>query len=143
VRLFVERLRYPISLPNQFSGEPLMVELKGALDVATVASAAADLIDDPADRARRAARLRATMPRPGAAERLVRRVYEDLGWQLPEAPPSTAPLAAGRTVTAPRREAGGLGGRTSGGRRGTRKRGPGALLGALGSRGRGRWGGRP
>jgi hypothetical protein len=96
VRLFVQRLRYPVSLPNQLTGEPLMVELQGALDVATVASAAADLIDDPADRARRAARLRASMPRPGAAERLVRRVYEDLGWQLPEAPPSTAPLAAGR-----------------------------------------------
>ena len=87
VRLFVERLRYPVSLPNQFSGEPLMVELKGLVDVAGVAAAVAALVDDPADRARRVARLQATMPRPGAAARLVRRVYEELGWALP-VPPS-------------------------------------------------------
>ena len=85
VRLFVERLRYPVSLPNQFSGEPLMVELKGLVDVSGVAAAVAGLVDDPADRARRVARLQATMPRPGAAERLVRRVYEELGWALPVA----------------------------------------------------------
>ncbi len=92
VRLFVQRLRYPISLPNQLSREPLMVEVQGILDVATVAAAAGALIDDPADRDRRRARLLAVMPRPGAAERLVRRVYEELGWSLPE-PCSPAPDA--------------------------------------------------
>lgn len=82
VRLFVERLDYPVSLPNQFSGEPLMVEVTGVVDVAGVAAAVARLVDDADDHARRTARLRATMPRPGAAERLVRRVYELRGWPL-------------------------------------------------------------
>ncbi len=95
VRLFVERLRYPVSLPNQFSGEALMVELKGVVDVAGVAAAVAGLVDDPADRARRVARMRATMPRPGAAERLVRRVYEELGWALPGAPATPTGAHAG------------------------------------------------
>jgi hypothetical protein len=97
VRLFVERLRYPISLPNQFSGEPLMVELKGVIDVEGVAGAVRALLDDPADRARRAERLRATMPRAGAAERLVRRVYQEAGWPAPPGavvPPADAPAPA-------------------------------------------------
>lgn len=74
VRLFVERLRYPVSLPNQFSGESLMVEVKGVIDPDGVAAHVATLIDDPEDRAHRRARLLATMPRPGAADRLVERV---------------------------------------------------------------------
>jgi hypothetical protein len=78
VRLFVERLDYPVSLPNQFTGEPLMVEVTGVVDVPGVAAAVARLVDDVDDRQRRAARLRATMPGPGAADRLVRRVYEVL-----------------------------------------------------------------
>lgn len=90
VRLFVERLDYPVSLPNQFTGEPLMVELAGVVDVGGVADAVAGLVDDPAERERRSARLRASMPRPGAAERLVRRVYELRGWPLPAAPPAQA-----------------------------------------------------
>ncbi len=74
VRLFVERLRYPVSLPNQFSGEPLMDEIKGVIDPDAVAARLAALIDDPDERARRRERLHATMPRPGAADRLVARV---------------------------------------------------------------------
>jgi lipid-A-disaccharide synthase len=74
VRLFVERLRYPVSLPNQFAGEALMVEVKGVIDPDGVAARVAALLDDPEDRARRRARLLATMPRPGAADRLVARV---------------------------------------------------------------------
>jgi hypothetical protein len=89
VRLFVERLRYPVSLPNQFSGESLMIELKGVVDVAGVAQAVRALLDDPADRQRRAGRLAATMPEPGAAERLVRRLYEEAGWPPPPAPVAT------------------------------------------------------
>ncbi len=84
VRLFVERLRYPVSLPNQLTGEPLMVEVKGQVSVQGVAAAVAQLLDDPAERARRSARLAATMPARGAAERLVRRTYDTLGWRLPE-----------------------------------------------------------
>ncbi len=94
VRLFVERLDYPVSLPNQFTGEPLMVELAGVVDVAGVAAAVAGLVDDPLDRERRSARLRETMPRPGAAERLVRRVYELRGWTLPSKAPPVPPTAA-------------------------------------------------
>lgn len=74
VRLFVERLRYPVSLPNRFSGESLMEEVKGVIDPDLVAARAAALIDDPAERARRRDRLKATMPPPGAAARLVDRV---------------------------------------------------------------------
>ena len=87
VRLFVERLRYPVSLPNQLSGEDLMVEVKGVVDVASVSAAVSELLDDPTERSRRGARLRATMPSRGAAERLVRRVYEELGWELPAGGP--------------------------------------------------------
>ena len=74
VKLFVERLRYPVSLPNQFAGEDLMVEVKGVIDPDGVAARVAALLDDPEDRARRRARLMATMPKPGAADRLVARV---------------------------------------------------------------------
>ncbi len=101
VRLFVERLDYPVSLPNQFSGEPLMVEVTGVVDVAGVAAAVARLVDDADDRSRRAARLRETMPRPGAAERLVRRVYELREWPLAAAAgaadAASAAAAAGAT----------------------------------------------
>jgi hypothetical protein len=83
VRLFVERLRYPVSLPNQFSGEALMTEIKGVIDVRGVARATAAILDDPEDRRRRSERLAATMPGPGAAERLVRRIYEEAGWPPP------------------------------------------------------------
>jgi hypothetical protein len=76
VRLFVERLRYPVSLPNQFSGEALMDEIKGQIDPVTVAERLAALIDDPVERARRRSRLLATMPSPGAADRLVARLRE-------------------------------------------------------------------
>lgn len=84
VRLFVERLRYPVSLPNQLTGESLMVEVKGQVSVPGVAAAVAQLLDDREERARRSARLVASMPARGAAERLVRRVCDTLGWALPE-----------------------------------------------------------
>jgi lipid-A-disaccharide synthase len=74
VRLFVERLDVPVALPNRFSGEPLMVEVKGVVDPEGVAARVAALVDDPDDRAHRRARLLATMPQPGAADRLVERV---------------------------------------------------------------------
>jgi len=84
VRLFVERLRVPVSLPNRFSGEPLMVELTGHIDPDAVAARMAALLDDPADLARRRARLEATMPAPGAADRLVARLRE----LVPVGPPA-------------------------------------------------------
>lgn len=77
VRLFVERLAYPVSLPNQFSGEELMTEIKGELTPAQVAGAAAALLEDAGELARRRERMAATMPGPGAAARLVERVLGD------------------------------------------------------------------
>lgn len=77
VKLFVEGLNAPISLPNRFSGEELMLELKGRLSVEQVAAQAERLLNDPDDLARRRRRLGATMPQPGAAERLVRSILED------------------------------------------------------------------
>jgi hypothetical protein len=76
VRLFVERLRLPVSLPNRFSGEDLMVEVKGRVDADGVAARMAALLDDPVERGRRRERLLATMPAPGAADRLVARLRE-------------------------------------------------------------------
>lgn len=76
VRLFVERLRMPVSLPNRISGEPLMLEVTGRIDPDDVAARLGDLLADPADRARRRARLAATMPGPGAARALVARLRE-------------------------------------------------------------------
>lgn len=74
VRLFVQGMNYPVSLPNQFSGEALMDEIKGIVDPDTVAARVATLLDDPEERARRRERLRATMPGPGAADALVARL---------------------------------------------------------------------
>lgn len=88
VRLFVEGLRHPVSLPNRLSGEPLFEELTGILTFDQVAEAASSLLADPAELARRRARLESTMPRAGAAAALVERVLDDLG-----VPPATPPAA--------------------------------------------------
>ncbi len=76
VRTFVQRLRYPVSLPNQLSGEALMEEVKGIVSPDGVAERAAALLDDPMELGRRRERLLATMPAPGAADRLVARLIE-------------------------------------------------------------------
>ena len=78
VKLFVEGLNIPVSLPNRFSGEDLMVEIKGSVSVEQIAGEAKTLLDDPAELARRRKRLLATMPQPGAAERLVKAIFADL-----------------------------------------------------------------
>ncbi len=74
VKTFVERLNYPVSLPNQFSGERLMTEVKGIVTPEQVASELLALLADKAELERRSARLLETMPRPGAAARLVSEV---------------------------------------------------------------------
>lgn len=71
VRLFVSGLKVPVSLPNRLSGEALMTELSGVVDPDRVASAAEAMLSDGADLDRRRSRLRATMPRRGAAASLV------------------------------------------------------------------------
>lgn len=78
VRLFVERLAYPVSLPNQFTGEQLMTELTGILTPELVADALLGTLADAEGRRRRSERLLEAMPRPGAAARLVAAVLEDL-----------------------------------------------------------------
>ena len=64
----------PVSLPNNLSGEKLMVELKGVLTLDGVLHETLALLEDKTDLTRRRERLLATMPRPGAARKLVSRV---------------------------------------------------------------------
>lgn len=64
----------PVSLPNNLSGEKLMLELKGTLTLSGVLRETLALLENDKDLERRRARLLTTMPRPGAAERLVSRL---------------------------------------------------------------------
>lgn len=93
VKLFVERLSYPVSLPNQLSGEELMVEVRGEIDPTGVAERAGQLLSNEAELTRRRERLRATMPRPGAAARIVDRI---LGRDRETFEVAPAEAAAGR-----------------------------------------------
>lgn len=70
--------RLPVALPNVLSGESLMLELKGSIHPERVVEAARSLLDAPEDLSRRRARLLETMPKPGAAERLVTRILGDV-----------------------------------------------------------------
>ena len=97
VRLFVEGLRMPVSLPNRFSGEPLMDEVTGRIEPGAVAERLVRLLDDPDERARRRARLLATMPAPGAADRLVARLRE----LLPGDAPAVVPAGLDGTASGP------------------------------------------
>ena len=66
----------PVSLPNNLSGETLMVELKGTLTLQGVLREVLRLLEDEAERDRRRMRLLGTMPKPGAAAKLVTRLLE-------------------------------------------------------------------
>src|SRR5690606_15482608 len=57
VKLFVNHLNYPVSLPNQFSGETLMTEAKGILTPEQVTGLLQAELADPAALARRSQRL--------------------------------------------------------------------------------------
>ena len=85
VKLFVEGLDVPVSLPNRIAGEELMVELKGRIGPELVAERALALLADPDDLSRRRRRLAETMPRPGAARALVELVLERSGLGAPAA----------------------------------------------------------
>ncbi len=76
VRLAAPHL--PVSLPNSLSGEELMVELKGKVKLEQVLTEAEKLLEAPEERARRKERLRATMPEPGAARRLVESILAEV-----------------------------------------------------------------
>ncbi len=84
VRLWVEGLSVPVSLPNRFTGEDLMLELSGRLDPDAVADRTLTLWRDASDRERRRQRLQTTMPRPGAAAALLDAIGADLGTDLGE-----------------------------------------------------------
>jgi hypothetical protein len=75
----VEGLKVPVSLPNRFSGEDLMLEVKGKVSVEGIGNEVLKLLQSP-DLKQRRARLLETMPQPGAAERLVKSVLSDVGW---------------------------------------------------------------
>jgi hypothetical protein len=137
VRLFVERLAYPVSLPNQLSGEELMVELRGRIDPLGVAEPALALLDDPAELARRRERLGATMPRPGAAALVVDRVLATLphppargaaangptdgaGDRIEGAPAANGPADGGKPEDAPARAGRATSGPADGGSLGDR-----------------------
>lgn len=79
VKLFVEGLNVPVSLPNRIAGEELMVELRGKVQPSTVADRALALLGNPQDLERRRNRLRVAMPKPGAAAALVNHVVEHAG----------------------------------------------------------------
>ena len=70
---------FPVALPNLLSGEDLMVEMKGKIVLEEVVGKAVGLLTDPEERARRRSRLLETMPPPGAAARLVKRVLLECG----------------------------------------------------------------
>lgn len=78
VKLFVEGLNIPVSLPNRFSDEDLMLEIKGNVSVAQIAETAKTLLASPDDLAKRRQRLKETMPQAGAAERLIKAIFADL-----------------------------------------------------------------
>jgi lipid-A-disaccharide synthase len=77
VKLFVEGLKLPVSLPNRFSGEDLMVEIKCKVSVEGIAQEVLALLQSP-DLHKRKQRLLETMPQPGAAQRLVKSVLSDI-----------------------------------------------------------------
>lgn len=70
--------RLPVSLPNSMTGEDLMVELKGIINPTQVAAHAAELLNNPAELARRRKRLAATMPPPDAAKTLLDAILKEL-----------------------------------------------------------------
>ena len=66
------------SLPNRLSGEEIMLEFKKIIVVDEVVGAAQQLLDDEGARRYRQERLAATMPHPGAAQRLLAKVLRDI-----------------------------------------------------------------
>lgn len=90
VKLFVEGMKRPFSLPNRFSGERLMEEMGGSITVDAVVASLRALLDDPTARAHRQERMRATMPQPGAAARMVTRLQTLIPRATPDAEAASA-----------------------------------------------------
>lgn len=78
VRAWVQGLDQPVSLPNRISGERLFLEVAGRVDAEDLAERLAAHLRDPQELARVRARLRDTMPPPGAAARVAERLLARL-----------------------------------------------------------------
>ncbi|MEZ4608599.1 MAG: hypothetical protein R2865_17870 [Deinococcales bacterium] len=68
----------PVSLPNLFSGENLMLDIKRKVSLEEVLEATSNLLDDEARRHHIKERLAATMPKPGAAYKILESIITDL-----------------------------------------------------------------
>ena len=78
VRTFVNRLSVPISLPNRIAGRDIMLEVRGIISAPQVVKKITGLLDDPTDLLRRKERLLESMPRPGAAKKLITEILADI-----------------------------------------------------------------
>ncbi len=77
VKLFLDGLKIPFSLPNRFSGQDLMLELKGKISPERVAEQAIKLLNNKSEMIRRREGLKATMPKAGAAHKIVESIMSD------------------------------------------------------------------
>jgi Lipid-A-disaccharide synthetase len=77
VNAFLDRTQF-ISLPNRFANEAIQLELRGLVTVDDIASRALGLLQHPETLASIRARLLATMPQAGTADKLANRVLERL-----------------------------------------------------------------
>ena len=83
VNAFLDRTQY-ISLPNRFANEAIQLELRGLVTADSIAKQAISLLQHPQTRLDIRARLDATMPKAGTAEKLANRVIERLNLALLE-----------------------------------------------------------
>jgi hypothetical protein len=67
-----------VALPNMIADEAIQPELRGDVTPEWIANESLRLLESPESRANIRARLEATMPKPGAADRLAERVIERL-----------------------------------------------------------------
>lgn len=68
---------FPVSLPNHFSGQDLMLEYKGKVTLEGMVAKVRGLLDNPAELQRRKAGLKEYMPTAGATKQLVDSVLGD------------------------------------------------------------------
>jgi Lipid-A-disaccharide synthetase len=83
VNAFLERTPF-ISLPNRFANEAIQLELRGLINSDDIATRAISLLQHPEARAHMIERLNTTMPKPGTADKLARRVIARLEQTLLE-----------------------------------------------------------
>ena len=78
VEAYLSRFSY-FSLPNMIADEAIQLELRGDLTVGQISAAALQLLEQPSERQRIKARLEATMPKAGTAQRLARLMLTRVG----------------------------------------------------------------